>query len=146
MPNARYEPEHHQGMYLSFGEDGPLITVYRTGKYIIRASSFDELGETREDLLALFDELGIDEVDDSFGVRNIVCTDEFGRELDLNKLTVELGLENVEYEPEQFPGLIYRADDGVVLVFNSGKVVVTGATSEEGAEEAFRELKERAEL
>jgi transcription initiation factor TFIID TATA-box-binding protein len=143
MPNARYEPEHHHGMYLQFGEDTPLITVYRTGKYIIRAGSFDELEETRDDLLALFAELGIDEVEDSFGVRNVVCTDDLGRDVNLNALSVELGLEEVEYEPEQFPGLIYRTEDGVILVFGTGKVVVTGAESKEGAKEAFRDLKKR---
>jgi transcription initiation factor TFIID TATA-box-binding protein len=145
IPNARYEPEHHHGMYLSFGEDAPLITVYRTGKYIIRAGSFNELEETRGDLLDLFSELGIDEVEDTFGVRNVVCTDDLGRDVNLNALSVELGLEDVEYEPEQFPGLIYRAEDGVILVFGSGKVVVTGADSKEGARDAFGELKTEME-
>jgi transcription initiation factor TFIID TATA-box-binding protein len=145
MPNARYEPEHHQGMYLQFGEDAPLITVYRTGKYIIRAGSFSELEETRDDLLDLFGELGIDEVEDTFGVRNVVCTDDLEQDVDLNALSVELGLEKVEYEPEQFPGLIYRTDYGVVLVFGSGNVVVTGAGSKDGANKAFGELKQQRE-
>ncbi|MDY6780191.1 MAG: hypothetical protein SV760_06555, partial [Halobacteria archaeon] len=112
----------------------PLITVYRTGKYIIRAGSFEALEDTRTDLLTLFDELGIEEVEDTFGIRNIVCIEDLERELNLNTLAVELGLEEVEYEPEQFSGLIYRSNDGVVLVFGSGKVVVTGARSEGDAD------------
>ena len=41
-------------------------------------------------------------------------------------------LENVMYEPEQFPGLIYRMKDPktVLLLFSSGKLVCTGAKSE----------------
>jgi transcription initiation factor TFIID TATA-box-binding protein len=43
-------------------------------------------------------------------------------------MAIGLGLEHVEYEPEQFPGLVYRLDEPsvVVLFFGSGKVVVTG--------------------
>ncbi|CDK38025.1 TATA-box-binding protein [Halorubrum sp. AJ67] len=39
-------------------------------------------------------------------------------------------MEAVEYEPEQFPGLVYRLSepDVVILLFSSGKVVITGAT------------------
>jgi len=42
-------------------------------------------------------------------------------------------LDNVMYEPEQFPGLIYRMRDPktVLLLFSSGKLVCTGAKSEE---------------
>ena len=41
---------------------------------------------------------------------------------------VTLNIENVEYEPEQFPGLVYRIKDPriVVLIFSSGKIVLTG--------------------
>ena len=44
-------------------------------------------------------------------------------------MAITLGLEKVEYEPEQFPGLVYRLDDPkvVVLLFGSGKMVCTGA-------------------
>jgi transcription initiation factor TFIID TATA-box-binding protein len=47
-------------------------------------------------------------------------------------------LEHIEYEPEQFPGLVYRLDEPevVALLFGSGKVVVTGGTSPADAEAA----------
>ena len=51
-----------------------------------------------------------------------------------------LGLENVEYEPEQFPGLVYRIKQPkvVVLIFSSGKLVITGGKSPEECEEGAR--------
>ena len=51
------------------------------------------------------------------------------RKLNLNNLTFHLPFDKVEYEPEQFPGLIYRLDfpRGVCLIFGSGKMVITGA-------------------
>lgn len=49
-----------------------------------------------------------------------------------------------EYEPEQFPGLIYRPEgaEGMVLLFATGKVVITGCRSIKSAEEIFADLNE----
>jgi transcription initiation factor TFIID TATA-box-binding protein len=51
------------------------------------------------------------------------------RELNLNNIAFTL--ENTEYEPEQFPGLVYRMDDPRVtfLLFGSGKIICTGGRS-----------------
>ncbi|MEF8829806.1 MAG: TATA-box-binding protein, partial [Haloarcula sp.] len=60
-------------------------------------------------------------------------------------IAIGLGLENIEYEPEQFPGLVYRLDepDVVALLFGSGKLVVTGGKRKEDAEEAVDTIVER---
>jgi transcription initiation factor TFIID TATA-box-binding protein len=61
-------------------------------------------------------------------ITNMVCSYNLNRYINLNKLTVTLNVENVEYEPEQFPGLVYRIGDPkiVVLIFSSGKIILTG--------------------
>jgi transcription initiation factor TFIID TATA-box-binding protein len=53
-----------------------------------------------------------------------------------------LGLDNVEYEPEQFPGLVYRIKEPKVamLLFSSGKIVCAGAGSTEDASIAVEKL------
>ncbi|HEX7514883.1 MAG TPA: TATA-box-binding protein, partial [archaeon] len=58
--------------------------------------------------------------------------------LNLNAIAIGLGLENIEYEPEQFPGLVYRLSEPkvVVLLFGSGKLVVTGGRVPEDAANA----------
>ena len=75
---------------------------------------------------------------------NVVCTAELGESLNLNALAIGLGLEKIEYEPEQFPGLIYRSADfdSVVLLFASGRVVITGSPDLDSAERTFRMLSE----
>ncbi|MDI6640110.1 MAG: TATA-box-binding protein, partial [Methanocellales archaeon] len=52
------------------------------------------------------------------------------------------GLENIEYEPEQFPGLVYRLSEPkvVVLLFGSGKLVVTGGKKPADAEVAVEKI------
>jgi transcription initiation factor TFIID TATA-box-binding protein len=139
---ARYDPDKYPGMYLRFNEDAPLITVYRTGKYIITgAESEAESYALRERLLNLFSEMDVIKKpeDEWFEVQNYVCTAELKQNFNLNALAIGLGLEKVEYEPEQFPGLIYRPEnaEGVVLLFATGRVVITGCRTIDTAEEIF---------
>jgi transcription initiation factor TFIID TATA-box-binding protein len=69
----------------------------------------------------------------------MVLSGDLGQQLNLNAIAIGLGLKNIEYEPEQFPGLVYRVSppDVVVLMFGSGKAVITGAKSIENAKTAL---------
>ena len=73
-------------------------------------------------------------------IQNIVASGDLHGEIDLERAQLEL--ENTMYEPEQFPGLIYRMSDPkvVILLFASGKLVCTGGKSEEQVHEAVKKL------
>lgn len=77
-------------------------------------------------------------------IQNIVASADLGRVLNLNAIAIGLGLENIEYEPEQFPGLVYRlaSPKVVMLLFGSGKLVVTGGKRPEDAEAAVDKIVE----
>ena len=62
--------------------------------------------------------------------------------LNLNQVAMALGLENIEYEPEQFPGLVFRMKDPkvVILIFSTGKVICTGAKSKENVDQALKNM------
>lgn len=148
IPEAEYDPENYHGMYLRFEEHAPLVTLYRSGKYIITgADSSDGLFGMREQTLNLLQEMGIvaADVDDGFSIQNFVCQADIGQDVNLNATVIGLGLEKAEYEPEQFPGLVYRPpeSDCVILLFGSGKVIITGASELEIAEHAFEHLKSK---
>ncbi len=51
------------------------------------------------------------------------------------------------YEPEQFPGLMYRMEEprAVVLVFGSGKLVCTGAKRETDVYRAIEKIRQKLE-
>jgi transcription initiation factor TFIID TATA-box-binding protein len=78
-------------------------------------------------------------------VQNMVASASFGVRVDLEKAVYHLG--RTMYEPEQFPGLIYRMDDPrvVILVFASGKIVCTGAKKEEEVYESINKLYDQLE-
>lgn len=139
---VNYNPEKYAGAYFRFDESKPLITLYRTGKYIVTGADSDkEARSTREEFLQLLEGHSILSVgeDDWYRTQNYVCTADVGNSLNLSALAIGLGLEVTEYEPEQFSGLVYRPQgfECVILVFNSGKVVITGATPITAAENAF---------
>lgn len=130
---AEYDPKEHTGMHIRL-DSGALITLYRTGSYhIVGVDSEQALFDARGEFLEAVQEVGLDvpSGEDPFSARNFVTTTSIGEAVNLNALAIGLGLEQVEYEPEQFPGLVYRPAgfDAVVLIFGSGEMVVTGVTS-----------------
>ncbi|RLM88215.1 TATA-box-binding protein [Haloarcula sp. Atlit-7R] len=145
---AEYDPNKYPGVYLRFDDKAPLVTLYRTGKYIVTgADSKEEAYVTRERFLTLLADNGIIETPDDewFRIQNLVCTGELDQPLNLNALAIGLGLEVTEYEPEQFPGLVYRPAEAanVVLLFASGRVVITGSSNLDMAEQTFDLVKKR---
>ncbi|MGI6022735.1 MAG: hypothetical protein ACOX8D_06345 [Methanoculleus sp.] len=123
--NYRYNPENYHGAYILLSRG--KATIYRSGKYIIYGlASLDEVDTSYREFLTLISPL----IDPSLAsppeVRNIVGMDDFQIEIPLLQLVVALRMEQVEYEPEQFPGLIYRGDAGTALIFTSGKVILAG--------------------
>lgn len=141
-----YDPDKYPGAYFRFGDSAPLITLYRTGKYIVTGASSEEEAHTiRGEFLNILTDHGIllSAEDEWFQVQNYVCISEIGENVNLSALAIGLGLEITEYEPEQFPGLVYRPPDHdcVLLVFGSGKVIITGTTSIQSAEEASDSLR-----
>lgn len=135
--------ENMSGLFLKIYENGPSITIFRTGSVNIRgAKTFEEISENKSLLKSKFSELGIDTEISGMKVTNIVFTADLHTDINLNELCVKLGFESIEYEPEQFPGLVYRLDSGVILVFSSGKLVLTGFTQPEDAKQAYSRIRE----
>jgi transcription initiation factor TFIID TATA-box-binding protein len=73
-------------------------------------------------------------------IQNIVASVSLGGMIDLEKAAYSLG--KTMYEPEQFPGLIYRMEEPkvVILLFASGKLVCTGAKKEQDVFDAVYKL------
>ena len=81
----------------------------------------------------------------SVQVKNIVASSKIEAKLNLEEIT--FALENAEYEPEQFPGLVYRINEPRVafLLFSSGKIICTGAHTIDDIHLALNKLKEKLE-
>ena len=133
---------------VKFGENSPAFSIYRTGSFQIRgALGHEELDNVVEQLLQVLSNIGFETGDVEFEEKTAVFMDEMNQGLNLETLAVHLGLEHTEYEPEQFPGLVYRFPDSeaTLLIFSSGKVLIVGTTKEEVAHSALQFLEETLE-
>lgn len=125
--------------------NGPTVMIYRKGTYAIAgAKSHESLIEAVDWMTTELRKISVpvESPVDSLEVKYIVYTADLERALDLEMLLIELGLENTEYEPEQFPGLLYRDSeyDCTILLFGSGKIVITGARDQEVARECLNRI------
>ncbi len=73
-------------------------------------------------------------------MQNIVASGSVGMNLDLNFLAIKM--ENTEYEPEQFPGLVYKLPEinATFLLFSNGKLVCTGTKNRPQLDHAMKLL------
>jgi len=76
----------------------------------------------------------------SVNIENVVASATLNQRIDLN--SVVKAFPSVEYRPEQFPGLVFRlkSPKTATLIFNSGKMVCTGAKSERQAKKAVQKV------
>ena len=118
--------------------------IFRSGKIVCTGSKTKEGVRTVMDMLAAA-LLEIDvkvEEHPEFKVQNIVASASLGRELNLGAIVIGLELEGMEYEPEVFPGLVYRIKDpkSAILIFSSGRLVITGGKTMEDCEKSVEVL------
>jgi transcription initiation factor TFIID TATA-box-binding protein len=146
--SSEYEPEQHPGLYFEYPETGVTVMLFRTGEYhLTGGKSIEKLRMTTDGLSSVLSnvlpELKSDEI--TFDVRNLVHTADIGQELELSELAIGLGLNATEYNPEQFPGLVYSNEKfgGTFLIFRSGKVVLTGCKTMSAVDSSFDYLNEQ---
>ncbi len=138
VSNIEYNPDQFPGLILRL--DSPKVTalIFRSGKMVVTgAKRTSDLIKAVKKILRMFIKSGVTvSGKPRIQIQNIVASANLGMEVLLEKAAYLL--ENTMYEPEQFPGLIYRLTDPkvVLLIFSSGKMVITGAKSEEEVEKA----------
>lgn len=144
LGGSEYEPEQFPGLIYRIKEPKTAILLFRSGKVVCTGAKSLESVKTAIALVSK--QIGASGIsvkkDPEIEVQNIVATADLGAQIDLNTVAVTLGLTQVEYEPEQFPGLVYRLDDPkvVLLMFGSGKVVCTGARKPADVEKAVERI------
>jgi transcription initiation factor TFIID TATA-box-binding protein len=151
IEETEYEPEQFPGLVYRLTEPKTATLLFRSGKAnCTGAKNMDEVRTTVRIIAEKLKKLDIDVYENpEIEIQNIVATSDLGNEFNLNEVAMALGLENVEYEPEQFPGLVYRLNEPRVamLLFGSGKIVCAGARKIEEVSQAVDKLaKELASL
>ena len=145
LEDSHYEPKQFPGLVYRTRDPKIAALIFRSGKIVCTgAKSIDEVHLGLKKIFSKLEALGVTIPDDpKVIIQNIVASANLYGELNLNAIAIGLGLENIEYEPEQFPGLVYRlkVPKVVVLLFGSGKLVVTGGKHTSDVTEAVEKIK-----
>ena len=146
---TEYEPEQFPGLVYRVSNPKTATLLFTSGKAnITGAKSVEDVHKVVAIVAEKLRKIGADvfkNKDIKVVVQNMVATSDLGAEFNMNEVAVGLGLENVEYEPEQFPGLVYRVKEpkAVILIFSSGRIVCVGARSTEDVSKAVEKVSEK---
>jgi transcription initiation factor TFIID TATA-box-binding protein len=144
IKDAEYNKKRFPGVVLRMQDPKIAALVFGSGKVVLTgAKSIDSLSRGLEILGNQLRALDISIPDSlTYKIQNIVTSADLGAPINLNKIAVGFNLEMIEYEPEQFPGLVYRLEEPkvVVLLFGSGKLIITGGKQPDDARKAVQKI------
>ena len=144
LDGAEYDPERFPGLIYRLKEPKTATLLFRSGKAVCTGGkSLEQVEIAISKVVKTLQAAGVViKATPKVEVQNIVASSDLGSNINLNSIAIGVGLEKVEYEPEQFPGLVYRLDSPkvVVLLFGSGKLVCTGARKPEDVETAIDKI------
>ncbi|HEX9914666.1 MAG TPA: TATA-box-binding protein [Candidatus Bathyarchaeia archaeon] len=140
--NVEYRPKQFPGLVFRLKRPKTATLIFGSGKMVCTGAKSEKMA--RSAVKKVVRELKNNGIiilgKPKIVIQNIVASANLHGKIDLE--TAADIMENVMYEPEQFPGLIYRMGEPkvVMLLFASGKLVCTGAKHEDMVREAVEKL------
>lgn len=147
LKNAEYSPDTFPGVIYRIPDPKAASLIFSSGKIVCTGSkSVEHASKAVNKVVDDLRSLKIDLPEEfEMRVENIVASTQIDAKNKLNLENISFALENVEYEPEQFPGLVFRISEPRVafLLFGSGKIICTGARNIEDIHRALAKFKEK---
>jgi transcription initiation factor TFIID TATA-box-binding protein len=145
LSNTEYNPEQFPGLVIRIKEPKTSALIFSSGKIVnTGAKTLEEVEQSIQKIIKALEKINIKiKIKPVINVQNIVAAGDIEMPLNLNNLALKL--DNTEYEPEQFPGLVYKLKEAkaTFLLFSNGKIVCTGTKSEEEVHAAVEKLVEK---
>jgi transcription initiation factor TFIID TATA-box-binding protein len=142
--NVEYNPKRFPGLVFRLKRPKTATLIFSSGKMVCTGAKSEKLAKSAVNkVVRELKNNGIIVLGKpKISIQNMVASANLQRRIDL-EMAADL-LDDVMYEPEQFPGLIYRMRDPktVLLAFTSGKIVCTGGKSEEIVHQSVHKLYE----
>lgn len=142
IPNSEYNPEQFPGLVLRVKEPKSAVLVFSSGNLVCTGTkSIAQVRQVIDQVIKTLKKINIKITEKpKITVQNIVASGNINMMLNLNYLALEL--ENTEYEPEQFPGLVYKLiePNATFLLFSNGKLVCTGTKNNQQLNDSMDQL------
>ncbi len=140
---AEYRPKKFPGLCFRLKKPRTATLIFTTGKMVCTGAKSEKIAEIAiKKVVRELNEKGIiSKVKPEITIQNMVASANLGEGVDLE--TAADIMDNIMYEPEQFPGAVYRMSDPkvVILIFSNGKIVITGAKKEKHVFEAAEKMR-----
>ena len=137
--NTEYNTEQFPGLVLRIKKPKSAVLVFSSGNLVCTGTkSIAQVREVINQVIKQLRKINVKVTDKpKITVQNIVASGSIDLKLNLNFLA--LALENTEYEPEQFPGLVYKLiePNATFLLFSNGKLVCTGTKNKAQLDESM---------
>ena len=147
IQDSKYDPGEFPGLALHFSEPKTVALLFPSGKAVCTgAKNMEDSENIMNKITSRIQDYGVSIVEEpKMKIQNIVASSNIGRELNLTSIANNILLENVEYAPDQFPGLVYKMDglDTTLILFESGKIVCTGAKKLEDVTTSINTIKDK---
>lgn len=142
VQNTEYNPEQFPGLVLRVKQPKSAVLVFSSGNLVCTGTkSIAQVKLVIEQVIKILKKINIKITQKpKITVQNIVASGSINISLNLNFLALEL--ENTEYEPEQFPGLVYKLiePNATFLLFSNGKLVCTGTKNNQQLNDSMEQL------
>ena len=140
--DLEYNPETFPGLILRVKKPKSAVLVFSSGNLVCTGTkSIAQVKEVIASVIKTLRKIGVKVTTmPKINVQNIVASGSVNLTLNLNTLALEL--ENTEYEPEQFPGLVYKLEkpNATFLLFSNGKLVCTGTKNKKELDLSKKQL------
>ncbi len=150
ITDSIYNPSEFDGLSIKYDNEKIAIIILESGKiYCTGAKKINDAADKIKKVAIQIKEIGFNIIQEyKVIIENIIVSIDFKKELNITslaKLAKKLFTQDVDYHPETFPGLIYKMDDfqTILIIFNSGKIVCTGAKSIEKATNSIKKIEEK---
>jgi transcription initiation factor TFIID TATA-box-binding protein len=145
LNDIAYKRENFPALIIKKGDGNGggnnTMLLYRSGSFVATGNkTIDDGKKFITKMIEIFKLHGIKVKNVTQSVVNIVSTGSFQSEIDLDKFI--LTMINAQYEPEVFPGIIYKNDGATFLIFKAGKFVCVGLNTEKKVEMAITSIKD----
>ena len=145
LSNTEYNPEQFPGLVLRIKKPKSAVLVFSSGNLVCTGTkSIAQVKEVIQEVIKQLRKINVKvTITPKITVQNIVASGSIDTNLNLNFLALEL--ENTEYEPEQFPGLVYKLvePNATFLLFSNGKLVCTGTKNKAQLEDSMNQLNKK---
>jgi transcription initiation factor TFIID TATA-box-binding protein len=133
FPNTKYDPDEAPSLVVKFDDPKSVVMIFKNGKVVFSGiKRFEDTEKIKSIICDKLNHSGIKTYKDpEIKIQNIITSTDIENEINLSKIVKSIN--KFQYNPEEFPGLVYISpnQNTVILLFHSGKIIGNGIELEE---------------